>query len=270
MQDEQIQRIVTEVIRKVAVKIGADGSRGTIIAIFTAATVEFREAVSQIRRLSLDGYRVQLVFSENAENLYGKVVRAQLEGFPHIETVAPSRWYIILKKACALIVPLLSMNTVSKISLLIADNLATNLILHAFFMGIPVFAAQNGARPEGSHWGQKIGSFPQSPALGQAVIDRLGKIVDYGCILTDIYQLRHTVNSFLDKNKGIKKKDSENTQGKSRTVIDPGEKIITAARVHRAYLQDTDLILPPGSLVTPLARDMALKYQVALVQTDGE
>ncbi len=270
MQDEQIQRIVTEVIRKVAVKIGADGSRGTLIAIFTAATVEFSEAVSQIRRLSLDGYRIQLVFSENAENLYGKVVREQLEGFPHIETVVPSRWYIIFKEARALIVPLLSMNTVSKISLLIADNLAINLILHAFFMGVPVFAAQNGARPEGSHWGQKIGPLPQSPALGQAVIDRLGKIEAYGCILTDILKLRHTINSFLYKNNRIKNKISENTQGKPRTAIDPGEKIITAARVHHAYLQGTDLILPPGSLVTPLARDVALKHRVALVQPEKE
>ena len=268
MQDEQIKRIVTEVIRKVAVKIGADGSRGTIITIFTAATVEFSEAISQVRRLILDGYRIQLVFSENAEKLFGKVVREQLEGFPHIETVEASKWFAVFKEAHAVIVPLLSMNTVSKVSLLIADNLSTNLILHALFMGIPIFAAQNGAHPEGSHWGQKLGPFPQSPALRQALIDKLRKIMDYGCYLTDIYKLRNTVNSILDRNKGVKRKDSEDAHGKLRTAIGQGEKIITAARVHHAYLQGVDLVLASGSLVTPLARDMALKHQVALVQQD--
>ena len=266
MQDEQIERIVTEVIRRVAVRIGADGSRGTIITIFTAATVELNEAVAQILRLILDGYRIQLVFSENAEKLFGKFVMEKMEGFPNIEMVEAFKWFAVLKKAHAVIVPLLSMNTIAKVSLLIADNPSTNLMLHALFMGTPVFAAQNGAHPEENHWGQRSGHLPQNPVLRQALLDKLKRIVDYGCYLTDIYKLRNTVNSTLDRNRGIKKEEPENSHGKVRTEIGQGEKIVTAARVHLAYLQGVDLVLPPGSLVTPLAKDMALKHQVALLQ----
>ena len=59
----------------------------------------------------------------------------------------PATWLKALKKARAVAVPMLSLNTLSKLSMLLADNTATNIVLHALLMGKPVVAARNGADP---------------------------------------------------------------------------------------------------------------------------
>jgi hypothetical protein len=55
MTDEKVQKIVTAVISRIARQMGADGSRGTLVTVFTGATVAFQEAASQVRGLILDG-----------------------------------------------------------------------------------------------------------------------------------------------------------------------------------------------------------------------
>ena len=60
MKERDIERIVVEVITRLALQLGADGSRGTLVAVFSGATAGFNEAVQQVRLLILDGYRIQL------------------------------------------------------------------------------------------------------------------------------------------------------------------------------------------------------------------
>ncbi len=52
-----------------------------------------------------------------------------------------SKWLHTLKESCAVVVPMLSLNTLSKLALLLADNFASNIILHALFAGKPVLLA---------------------------------------------------------------------------------------------------------------------------------
>jgi hypothetical protein len=167
MTDEKLQKIVTAVISRIAQQMGADGSRGTLVTVFTGATVAFQEAVWQVRRLILDGYRIQLVFSQNAEDLYGQVMRDQLAGFPNVSFVEPSTWLLALKQAHAIVVPLLSLNTLSKVSMLIADNLPTNLILHGLFLASRFWLPKQLPTPMG-HTGIK-----NSAPVNQ--VERLGK-----------------------------------------------------------------------------------------------
>jgi hypothetical protein len=268
MKEEQIQHIITEVIRRLAVHLGANGSRGTLIAVFTGATVAFIEAIQQVRSLILDGYRVQLVFSQAAEDLYGQVARDQLDGFPHITMVETKRWLTALRESRAVIVPLLSMNTVSKVSMLIADNLPTNLILHSLFMGKAVFAARNGADADGDHWQKKNGAHTQSPAIRKALLKKLQVIDNYGCYLTDIRELRRTVNAFLtDTNiKDSNVELSDNAIRVAHSTLNHSGKILTAADVRHAHRLGADVILFPSTLITPLARDLAMHYDVVLLK----
>ncbi|NOQ18537.1 MAG: hypothetical protein GQ571_01055, partial [Desulfobacterales bacterium] len=48
MTDEKLKKIVTAVISRIAQQMGADGSRGTLVTVFTGATVAFQEAVWQV------------------------------------------------------------------------------------------------------------------------------------------------------------------------------------------------------------------------------
>jgi hypothetical protein len=267
MNEELIRRIADEVIGRLAVRIGADGSRGNLIAVFTGATAGFGKAVQQVRGLVLDGYRVSLVFSKAAEDLYGSFLMEQLAGFPHIARMEPGKWLSALKEARAVVVPLLSVNTISKITMLIADTTAGNVILHALFMGKKVIAARDGADPKGSGreaLGFNRGSLP----LQRAVLEKLRIVEDYGCLLADVDELRSMLNSVLSHAEGSPVKQ-ENLQVRSvRSLIPCSGKIATAADIRHAHSLGADLGLSRAAPVTPLARELAARYGVALVEQD--
>ncbi len=262
MKDERVQRIVIEVIRRLVVRLGADGRRGTIIVVFTGTTVAFREAVQQVRSIIMDGYRVQLIFSQAAEDIYGRVVREQMEGFPYITMLDPARWFTTLKESRAIVIPLLSINTVSKVALLIADNVPTHIILHGLFMGKPVFAARNGADPDGGHWVNSVGSRTPRPSLRQEFLKRLQCVENYGCRMTDTLELERTVRVSLEKDANAEESDDHIRS--ARSMLDHSNKVLTAADVRYAHRLGMDLSFSHATLITPLARDLAIRYGVAL------
>ncbi len=268
MTDEKLQKIVAAVISRIAQQMGADGSKGILVTVFTGATVAFQEAVWQVRRLILDGYRIQLAFSQNAEDLYGREMRDQLAGFPNVSIVDPSKWLLALKEADAVIVPLLSLNTLSKVSMLIADKLPTNLILHGLFFGKTVLASKTAVHPDGAHWNQKFGSRQSSRVLRKALLKRLQIVGNYGCYLTDTHMLREAVNDFLKGEQDSKAGGPLKTRQKLNSPIHIYEKVVTAAKVRQAYILRVDLRVSPGAVVTPLARDLANQYGVNLKRED--
>jgi hypothetical protein len=265
MREQDIERIVVEVMARLAVRLGADGSRGTMIAIFTGATVGFKEAVQQVGSLILSGYRVQLAFSPAAEELYGQMVRDQLAGFPHVSSLDSTAWFSSLKRAHGVVVPLLSVNTLSKISMLIADTLAANLIVHALFGGKPVIAAQNGVDPLGE--GRKeLGFHLGSPTLKQALLERLQIASAYGCQLTDVQELGNRVNSALARESHSR--PEQPGPGSRAAVLNHPGKVISAGDILQARHHGADLQVSPGALITPLARELADRYGVTLVEDD--
>jgi hypothetical protein len=265
MKEKDIERIVAEVIARLALQLGADARRGVLLVVFSGATAGFAEAVQQVRLLVLDGYRIQLAFSRAAEELYGQLVRKQLAGFPHISSVEATNWLTALKEARAVVVPLLSVNTISKLSQLIADNLATNLLLHALFMGKPVIAAKDGADPTGK--GRRDLNFHRgSPALSRALLRRLRTVADYGCQLTEVKRIREATNSAITTETGLLPKSRRADEHPVGSMFIHAGKVITAANVLQAHRLGVDLGFHPGSLITPLAQDVAEKYGVALVE----
>ena len=267
MNEDQVQRIVAEVIRRLVARLGGDGSRGTVVTVFTAATAAFNEAVRQVGALTIDGYRVQLLFSQAAEQLFGRAVRDRLTGFPHVGSVEPAKWLSALKEADAVIVPLLSVNTVSKLSLLIADNVIHNLILHALFMGKPVIAARNGADPTG-RGREELGFHKGTPALRQALMQRLQTLTDYGCYLTDVQGLRDTLNVVLAGTKASLAVQPDQTSHPSNSTLNRLGKVVTAADILNAHRLGANLSIASATLITPLARDLAMHYRVAVKESN--
>ena len=265
--EEQLQEIVAKVIARLARRLGATGDKGELIVVFSAATVEFREAVMQVRDLILDGFQVRLAFSPAAENLLSSAVKQQLDGFPHVSMVEPAHWLTALRNARAVVAPLLSLNTLSKLSLLIADNTVTNIILHGLLMGKPVVMAANGADPR-EKGREELGFHNGNTALKRAIDQRLRTVEEYGCMVTDIRKLRKTVKALLigEDDPALKRRrtvsmESVPTRGLSR-------RFITAADVLHACRTGANLNVGHTTRLTPLAQDLARRYGVVLM-TDG-
>jgi hypothetical protein len=266
MMDEQVKRLVEEIINRLAQRLGADGTRGELVVVFSGATVGMADAMTQLRGLIFDGYKVVTAFSENARDLLGSWVEDQLLGLPHVSAMAPSNWYSAFMDASAVVVPLLSLNTAAKASYLIGDTLPTNLMLHSLAQGKPLFAASNGAHPEERHWRQKSGV---APAFRQSALDRLKTLEDFGCRLTDVKNLRMVINraltgpvSYRGDSHGLLSRTPEHQE-----LINPGQRVVTAAHIRQARDRGVGFHLSPGVIVTPLARELAMSVGVKLMQS---
>jgi len=264
--EEQFQHIVAEVIRRLFERLETDVRNERIIVVFTGATVAFGEAVEQVRSLLLGGFRTQLVFSEAAEHLLGGLVTKQLDSFPGVSLVQVGSWLSTLKEAHAVVVPMLSVNTVSKLSSLIADNLASNVLLHALLMGKPLIMARDGADPDGKGR-EELGFHQANAALKQAMRHRLRTLEDYGCILTATARLASTVRS-LAALEGMTQYQ-ENSPASMRPPLNPSGPIATAGDVQHAHQMGANLSVGPAARVTPLARDLARELGVALITDEN-
>lgn len=265
--EEQIRQVVAEVLKRLLPQIGADGERGTVIAVFCGATVDYDGAVQQIRSLVMQGYRVQILFSHGAEVLYGKYLWDQFAGFPYITPFDEVKWLNSVKECRGVVVPMLSLNTLSKLSLLIADNLANNIILHALFAGKPVVLAREGVDP--SDPGRKIPHFDHcGPVMAAAIEERLRLASGYGCRVVEVSQLSEALASALEKKKTGKAANGH-ANGAVRTAgVKAKSNIVTAADVMQAGHDGSQLKISAKTVVTPLARELANKYGVCLLQ-DG-
>ena len=261
MNEKQIQQVVAEVLKRLLPHAGADGKRGTLIVVFSGATAGFTEALQQIRSFVLRGYSVELVFSRGAEQLYARHVWQELEGFPNVNPLDDSKWLRTVKDASAIVVPMLSVNTLSKLSFLVADNLAGNVILHGLFMGKPVVLARNGVDP--SDAGRIEPHFPgASTVLAKAIEERLQVVSNYGCKVTDVSQLLASLEAALQPAKALT--ICKQVNGTKTRAIERKSSIITAADVLQAHHLGTQLLLRNSAVVTPLARELAIKHGVVL------
>jgi hypothetical protein len=266
MNEDQVRELIIEVISGVAVQLGADGRRGLLAVVCTGATVGFRSALQQVRQMVLRGYRVELAFSDVAESAYGTAFRDQLAGFPHISGVDPHRWLGTLGEARAVVAPLLSVNTLSKMALLVADNLATNLMLHGLFMGRPVIVARNGAAPE-SPGRRELGFHLGTPALNHALEERFQTLSAFGCSVADVNELSATVDSVLAERPPETIVQGAPLPSAPRPNLAAAGGIITAVDVVHAHRVGANLQLGRGAVVTPLAREIAARHGVSLVES---
>jgi len=265
MDNDRVHKIVAAVIDRLMVRLKVDGRRGAVIAVFSGGTVQLPEAVRQVQRLILGGYKVHLAFTPSAERLYAAFVRRELGGFPYDEIADDSSWLSSLTNARAVVVPLLSVNTLSKLTLLIADTLPLNLILHGLLMGKPVIMAQNGADPEDAGRMQ-LGIAGGGTVLLQEIRARFQRAADYGCRLVDVRRLKAQLDQELTKvqGRGNQKAPAVSEGGsKSRRL---SEKIVTAGHVRQAIASGSDLTIPFDSIITPLARDLAQQHGLPLVR----
>ena len=182
-----------------------------------------------------------------------------------------SHWLHDLKEARAVVVPLLSVNSLSKLSLLIADNLPANLLLHGLFLGKPVVIAQNGVDPAEAGRGE-LGFDQGSPLLAHAIRERLQSIAGYGCMLTDITGLGAAVDCALAGTASTVNHAAVHTRAGAsvnhQTPQPYHNKIITSADILAAFRSGANRMSFNGARTTPLARDLARKHGISLTQDE--
>jgi hypothetical protein len=262
--------IVERVLGLLLPRMGADGRRGPLIAVFTGATVGLEKAIAQCRALIIAGFELRLVFSDMADHLYGDRLREELAGFPQWSVLPSVTWYRTLREARAVVVPMLSANSLSKVAQLLADGQTSNIILHGLFSGKPVILARTGV--ELNQGRIDLGFHKANQALLQAVEDRLRTAAQFGCLLADINDLCSVVEGTLPCENAptaasVPAAVSKASAGRSEWGC--AAKVITAGDIMSAHGAGADIRCVSQAVVTPLARDAAAKLGIRILRDDA-
>ena len=265
MDGGELNRLVREVLKRLALQLGADGSRGPVIVVLTGATVGLDAAIAEIQGLILRGFRVRLVCSEMAEHLVGQAVRDGLEGFPQWDILADRAWFKVLAEARGVAVPLLSVTALSKLAALIADTQASNFILHALFSGKPLVLARDGASQGPGRVALGFGA--ANPALLRAVEERFKTAASYGATVVGLDGFAGQVAARLPATaKSTVHTSTMASSPTARAALATPKRVISGGDVMEASRRGADLVCAAAALVTPLALETAQRHGVRIVR----
>ncbi|MGL5512365.1 MAG: flavoprotein, partial [Sporomusa sp.] len=155
------------------------------------------------------------------------------------------------------LVPVLTQNTAAKLAHTFTDTMAASLIVQALMLGKPVIAAQNAADPE-DDWRLQKNMNQAPPPLREAMQENLRKCKLYGIELVPVNTLAAAAKKVI-----LREADPQ-------PVFSPGEtakkQVLDADTVrHSARNGARTVSIAQGTLVTPLARDIAVECGVDIV-----
>ncbi|WP_094606876.1 Coenzyme A biosynthesis bifunctional protein CoaBC [Sporomusa silvacetica DSM 10669] len=228
------------------------------LAIFTGGSIGLETSLEELKTLQNMGTELIVVLSPAAETIVGENwIREKLgNSVPIVTTKSPYPGQY-LRKADIVLVPVLTQNTAAKLAHTLADTMVCTLIMQALMLGKPVIAAANAADPQDGWRLQKnMGQTP--PALREALENNLKKIATYGIELTPVTNLAAAAQKVLIKESCV--------DLPSIPVKTAKKQVLTAAAVRYAAQSGNKAFrVAQGTIITPLARDVARECNVDIV-----
>ncbi|MEG6585368.1 flavoprotein [Dendrosporobacter sp. 1207_IL3150] len=256
-----IQYITSEVLRKLKStdleeKQETSVRRNKALVILTGGTIGLDQAMCELQEIQNQNIDITVVLSKAAEEIIGiNRVHKTLGGDINVVTAHSPYPGKELREADLVLVPVLTQNTVAKIAYTILDTMPATLILQALQLGKPVVAAENAADPH-DDWRVKAKMGNASPTLAQALRANLNKARAFGINLVKVNELAALTSKLLYTEV---KNEMAPIQAGRKAVLDAGT-------VKSAALNGSkSLIIADGTIVTPLAADVAREYGIELV-----
>ena len=268
----EIKALVQQVLYAVARASRDDNADRYVLALFTGATAGFTQALSGLEHLMLNGTMLRVLASKSANHLYGDVLENQIMPWPNAEVMEEDSWFSQVQQCAGVVIPMLSVASLSRVCSMTPDTVAANIILQALFMGKPVVAAIDGAAPN-SPDRKLLGLDQGAPALMEALAHRLVQFSDFGARLTWSRDLGPvSLRSFRPADSTSSGQSTLNIPAsrpsapQSPAPPDFGPiRLVDAGHVKQAREAGTPIYTTPGAVITPLAREMALGWGVEII-----
>lgn len=268
----EIKALVQQVLYAVARASRDEDADRYVLALFTGATAGFSQALSGLEHLMLNGTMLRVLTSESARRLYGDVLEKRLMPWPNAEVMEKDSWFSQVQKCSGVVIPMLSVASLSRVCSMTPDTLAANIILQALFMGKPVVAAIDGAAPN-SPDRKLLGLDQGAPALMEALAHRLLEFSNFGARLTWSRDLGpaslrffRPADSDQPGQSPLSIPASRPSAPQSPAPPDFGPvRLVDAGHVKFAREAGTPIHTTPGAVVTPLAREMASGWGIEII-----
>ncbi len=250
---------------------GIAGTRpaGRLLAVLTGGEAGRVEALAFLGRVRETGWKVTLILSRAAARLLDQDRLREELGLSRIvvdgDDLSSSALATLLREHPEIVVPVLTANTAAKLAAGIADTLPTTLIWHGLLEGKRVTAARNAADPHNpAFWGQTLhgGGDPGklNPAMAKRMEENLKILASYGVRLVDVAQLP---GLFSGEPAALVGRDAAPRRVITRAEI---EELASGAGAGG----EIELVVEPGTVVTPLARDAARERGVTIRTGPGK
>jgi hypothetical protein len=258
MDDALIDKIVARVLALMSGEPVEVGPRH-VLMLFSGASTGFVAGMEAIRRLTASAHTLTVVLSPAASQI---VTEAQVRKAGAVAVVGPGQWCDapgLVREADLLLIPTLSMSVAARLALGLMDSLVSTLTLGALLAGKPVVAIRDGAEP-GGRGGEVFGAVAGAAAPLRAKLEgHLTALEAFGVELVREPEFLLTVERRL-------------LTGAGRPSAPEPQP--AAALAPSAFITEGDLLglapgstlrLPPGSRLTPQARDTAGRLRLTLV-----
>ncbi|MGE5577430.1 MAG: flavoprotein [Syntrophothermus sp.] len=277
---------------------GATGGypAGRLLAVMTGGEAGQAEALAFLGRLREAGWKVALVLSKAAARLVDqdrlreelRLSRIIVDG----DESSSSAIATLLREHQEIVVPVLTANTAAKLAAGIHDTLPAILIWHGLLAGKRVTAARNAADPHDPSFlgqifhgtGRALNGGPDPGKPNAAVVKRMEEnlkiLASYGVRLVDVAELPGLFTGEpaspeeedgTPRSPGVLKGIPAESSAASRKVITRAEVEALACKGAVAGAggggsagKEIELVVEPGTIVTPLARDVARERGITI------
>lgn len=254
MDTELIKAVVAEVIRVLAEKNKKHGFAERVILVLTGGTLGIDEAVESLAK-NCPRVSFSLVCTPGSQKVHRleKIERLlNLERVVDVDNADPLK---LIRGAKAVAVPALSRNTASKVASTYFDGLGPQIILEALMSGIPVVAARDAADPDNPMW-RATGRGIPNPGLARALRENLRRVEAHGVKLVWSNEIGRVLKGLIEQTR---------QQVSDNSAYIPGNRRLISAREIMGASGGEAVEIPRGSIVTPLARELAVQKKVRII-----
>ena len=264
----EIRRVVLEVLRDLEGSLrprsdpapsGTGRDPATrVLFLFNAGVRKLDEALEQVRLIEESGVKSGVYTGPSARGwVCGGDVRDATGARCILDTVSPDGVDTVLQRADVLVLPTLCLTVAAKVAGLTCDDQESRLVLSALLRGKKVLAARDGFL---------VCDLLANDRIRDEIDRVLSRLEAFGAVFSPTSQLNETFLRLASQGPGVKKPDEGPKAGVAGNAGAPlrliTAKVIANAVNHRQHT----VLLAPGGLVTPLARDLAKERGVNIIR----
>lgn len=264
---EDIRNIVREVLKEkglldsladkpVKNRVQRPRSAPAVLSVFHAGVRKLEQALEQVRQIEKIAGRSS-VFTVNSARSWvcGADVKEKAGTRCILDTVKPEGLEKALLKSDILVLPTFCFKTAAKAAHLISDDQESAIVFSALVQGKKVLAAQDGFT---------ICDLLLNEGIRNEMDRILAKLESFGMIFCETDQLCATFQKLV--NEGVKTGPPVKRNPATGTAP-PARKLVTAKDIHTAVDAGRGpIMLAPGGIMTPLARDLAKEYAIKIIK----
>lgn len=225
-----------------------DGINDGVLTLFTGSDWRFKEKLMELSKLKEHEIPIYICLSFVAEKILDlKEIKNILNPIKIYKEEDLFDLNLIVSQHSKLIVPNITVNTLSKISLGILDTVIPNIIWDFLALGKTVYIDFNTAR---KHRGMGI----ENKEIENIINGYIGQVKRMGAI-----EIKE--ENYISKIAGVSPNKVLN-----KPDVEEGKKVIVEKDIVNLQLNNSQLIIPENTIITPLARDKARELNIEIIK----